>query len=277
MQQHPKPGNGVDGKQGRARGRRSRRQSALAAVVLGLCLVQTGCAGRLWPLPEQMPTAVIAGDGTRETLVVVLPGRADDLDGLQRSGIADAIRQADPRLDVVLVGATPRYYREGRLTERLREQIVLPARAQGYRRIWLAGASLGGFGAMLYQRRYPSDVDALLLLAPYMGDDRLIQQIADAGGVSAWDPGPSPVTVEPGNASQEIWRVVRDWASQPDEAQRVWLACGAGDRFIAAAQLMSAGLPEGHFIELPGGHAWSVWNEGARQVFARHPAVPDRP
>jgi pimeloyl-ACP methyl ester carboxylesterase len=252
------------------------RNYALRSLGIGLGLLQAGCVSVLWPLPDTIPTALIAGDGAHEVLVVVLPGRADDLDGLRRSGIAEAIQQGDPQPDVLLVGATPRYYREGRLTERLREQIVLPARVQGYRRIWLVGASMGGFGAMLYQRRYPDDVDAVLLLAPYMGDDRLIRQIADAGGVSAWDPGPRPAGVEPGNASREIWRVVHGWAAGSTAATPVWLVCGTEDRFFDAAQLMAAALHEEHFIPLSGGHAWSVWNDGARTVFARHPQLPDR-
>ncbi|TJY61892.1 hypothetical protein E4T66_06480 [Sinimarinibacterium sp. CAU 1509] len=160
--------------------------------LLLLSLLQSGCLAAFRPVPEQIPTQAIDGAGAHHRQVVVLPGRADDLEGLRRSGIVEAIQQGDPQADVLLVGATPGYYREGRLVERLHDQIVAPARARGYRWIALVGASMGGFGALMYQRVHPGEIDALLLLAPYMGDERLQRDIVDAGGVGGWNPGPLP-------------------------------------------------------------------------------------
>jgi hypothetical protein len=69
--------------------------------------------------------------------------------------------------------------------------------------------------------------------------------------------------------TREEWRVVRGWHDRPDRASRVWLVCGDEDRFIAAARLIAPLLPQGHFQELHGRHAWAVWNVGAAEVFAQ--------
>jgi len=45
--------------------------------------------------------------------------------------------------------------------------------------------SLGGLGALLYTMEYPQDVQRLMLLAPYVGQTDLVNEIADAGGVAA--------------------------------------------------------------------------------------------
>ena len=253
----------------------------LAIGFVGLPLV--GCVVReprgpipvlLIPPPQAMPDA---------PLVIVLPGIGDDLEDLHASGIAAAIQRGWPRADVLLVGATLGYYLHGGIAQRLQNEIILPARARGHQVIWLAGASMGGMGALLHERRYPGQVTGMVLFAPYMGDRRLVEAIAAAGGVLHWNPGPLPAAVNKGNYQVELWRVVHDWTLRPDMAQHIWLAAGASDRLLPVAKLIAPVLPAGHFIELPGGHSWRVWDQAATQIFKRiaeHPlpaGVPSRP
>ena len=72
---------------------------------------------------------------------------------------------------------------------RLREDVIGPARSGGYSTIWLVGISLGGLGAGLYTGHYPGDVASLVLLAPFLGEAPIIEEIAAAGGVRTWNPG----------------------------------------------------------------------------------------
>lgn len=201
-------------------------------------------------------------------LVIVLPGIGDDLPDLQNSGIAAAIQRGWPRTDVLLTGATFEYYLHGGMGQRLHAEIVLPARARGHRKIWLTGASMGGMGALLFERRYPAEVSGLVLLAPYMGEPRLLKTIAAAGGPGRWRPGQPPASINRKNYQTELWRVVHGWARHPETTRQVWLAAGSRDRLLPAAKLMAPLLPAGHFLELPGGHSWKVWTAAATQIFA---------
>ena len=203
-------------------------------------------------------------------LVIVLPGIGDDLLDLQNVGIAAAIQRGWPRADVLLTGATFEYYLHGSMGQRLHAEIVQPARAQqGHRQIWLTGASMGGMGALLYERRFPADMNGLVLLAPYMGESRLLNTIAAAGGAGQWNPGAPPANINRGNYQTELWRVVQRWSRHPQTARHVWLAAGSCDRLLPAAKLMAPLLPAGHFLELPGGHSWKVWTAAATEIFAR--------
>ncbi|HET7921328.1 MAG TPA: alpha/beta hydrolase [Gammaproteobacteria bacterium] len=225
-------------------------------------------AGPPAPLPSLKVPAPRATDSP--PLVIVLPGRYDDLQDLQRLGIAAAIQQGWPQADVLLVGATPPYYRDGKLAARLHDEIVVPARLRGYRRVWLAGASMGGLGALLYERAYPGDVTGLILFAPYMGDSALIRHIAAAGGAARWQPPqPAPPAATADNYPVEIWRVVHAWNRTPARAHQVWLACGDHDDLLPAARLIAAQLPPDHFLLLDGGHAWTVWDRAAQKIAAR--------
>jgi pimeloyl-ACP methyl ester carboxylesterase len=235
--------------------------------LLVVALVSLGCAS--WRKPDgPIPVKLIPASqpATVRPLVVVLPGRGDDLDDLARTGMAETVQKAWPIADVLLAGATLAYYDEGQVQRRLHDEVIAPARARGYREIWLTGASMGGMGTLLYERAYPHDVTGIVLYAPYMGDPATIKEISSAGGPAHWYPGPKPAALDAKNYQLEMWRVVKSW-QDPGEAQRVWLVCGDTDRLLAVAKLMAPLLPPGHFIEVEGGHDWPMWDAGAAQVF----------
>lgn len=240
------------------------------ATALILLLLLAGCASRgdvRAPLRQQLLTGTDAAG--KHALVIVLPGRGDDLDALRRSGIATAIQTGWPEADVLLAEVRLTHYMQGNLPERLHEELVLPARAQGYRQIWLAGASMGGMGTLLYDRRYPGDMSGLVLFAPFLGERRVIEEIDAAGGIAQWQPGPVPGTIDGGNYQREIWRHIQAW-SRPGNARAttVWLAYGENDRLRKAMPPLIAQLPESHVLARPGGHAWAVWSPAAAEVFA---------
>jgi hypothetical protein len=241
--------------------------TGLLMSLVGLVLI--GCARpRLpaGPIPvKEIPATQQSAAGL---LVIVLPGRGDDLDDLAKAGMAEVIQKAWPKADVLLAGATLGYYAEGRVQQRLHDEIIVPARARGYKEIWLAGASMGGMGALMYERTYPHDVTGIVLFAPYMGEPGLIKQIADAGGLKPWDPGPKPAALDADNYQTEIWRVVKSW-QDPAETRRIWLSGGDVDRFVQSTHMLAALLPPDHYVEVKGSHDWDVWDAGAAVIFAR--------
>jgi pimeloyl-ACP methyl ester carboxylesterase len=200
------------------------------------------------------------------TLVIVLPGRHDEGRGENERGMARAIQEAWPRADVLLASATFAYYRDGKLVERLHEDIVAPAQRDGYRRIWLAGASMGGMGAMLYDRAHPDTLAGVVLFAPFLGDKALLEEIRSAGGVQQWNPGPLPSQVDARNYQRQIWKHIRE---HPALAGRVWLACGSDDFLLSGARLLATTLPDGRFVEMPGGHDWRTWSRIGKTVFSQ--------
>lgn len=202
-------------------------------------------------------------------LVIVLPGIGDYLRDLENCGMAAAIQRAWPRADVLLAGLTLRYYLHGDAAQRLHADVILPARAHGSRQIWLAGASMGGMGALLYIRRHPAKAKGLVLFAPYLGNSHLVQSIVTSGGLRQWNPGPLPRSITRENYQTELWRVAHGWALHPETAQHAWLAIGSHDRLLPAARLLAPVLPPSHFLELPGGHSWKAWKSGPRPKFLR--------
>jgi pimeloyl-ACP methyl ester carboxylesterase len=240
----------------------------IALLLLGPLLF--GCAFRgnpNAPIPRILHPAPVAAVSPAP-LVVVLPGRYDSVDGLDASGIAAAIQASWPQADVMLTGAGMAYYMAGQLQQRLHDDIIAPARARGVGEIWLVGASLGGMGAVLYDRAHPGEVDGIVLLAPYLGESSILSEIALAGGAMAWQPGPEEAMTRQ-NWQREMWRFLRSYGGRPELASRVWLAYGDSDRLREAVPVIAPVLRPEQILEREGGHVWGVWTPAAGEVFAR--------
>ena len=237
----------------------------IASSVLGMVLVLlAGCVAMGDP-ERPIPTELAPAPQPAQRLLVMLPGRGDDLEGLRKSGIVGAVQGAWPDADVVLAELTLSYYMRGDAPQRLHREVILPAKARGYREIWLAGASMGGMGTLMYERLYPGELDGLVLLAPFVGDRPLLREIRQAGGLGAWDPGP----VQEVNAKtwqRELWRHLQTWKRDSARPQQVWLAYGDRDRLRDTLPPLAELLPEAQVSVLPGGHDWTVWTRGMREA-----------
>jgi pimeloyl-ACP methyl ester carboxylesterase len=224
-----------------------------------------GCFPRGDP-SKPIPTYLVNAPQKAQRLVVVLPGRGDDLNDLRKSGVAQAVQSAWPDADVTLAGLALGYYMEGHAEQRLHDEVIAPARRRGYAQVWLVGASLGGMGALMYDRAYPGDVSGMVLLAPYLGEQPVLSEIAAAGGVAAWQPPPKPASVNADNFQQELWRHLQTWSRRPAAAGNVWLAYGKTDRLRDSMPPLASLLPTGHVLVRDGGHEWRVWTPATRDV-----------
>jgi len=214
---------------------------------------------------KPIPTAFIPAQGQAQRVMVLLPGRADDLERLRRSGAADVVQKAWPGTDVVLAELTLDYYMRQDAERRLHDEVVEPLRKRGYQQVWMGGASMGGMGTLLYDRSYPDQLDGMVLLAPYLGSSALHAQIRAAGGLSQWNPGP-PQTMTMDNWDHELWRYLHALSSQPERTRRIWLAYGDKDRLRKAMPLIEPMLPAGQVLVREGGHSWSVWTPALGEI-----------
>lgn len=235
----------------RAAGRRPLLQRAAALGSLAL----TGCG--TWSLPRPGPMELLhhddSGPYAAPHLVVMLPGAYSTPAEFADERFIDALRQAQVRADVVVAGATIDHYLEGRVIERLHDEVVAPARARGVRSVWLLGVSLGGLFALSYASRHGAQLAGVLLLAPYLGRRTLLMEIDAAGGPEAWARERRPQGDD--LLEHEVWT----WLAQRPQAPPLYLGFGRDDRFADAHRRLAARLPEGHTAEAPGGHDWPVW------------------
>jgi len=122
--------------------------------------------------------------GTDRIMLVMLPGAKARPQDLVRCGFVRALRERSLPIDVVVVGAHLGYYLGRSLGKHLRHDIIAPARARNYQRIWLMGISLGGMGSLIYTREHAADIEGVILLAPFLGARGTIAEVVHAGGLA---------------------------------------------------------------------------------------------
>lgn len=214
-----------------------------------------------------VPTTLLPSTQGSHRLVVVLPGRRDRIESMRRSGVGEAIQRVWPDADVLFAELSLPYYLDRSATRRLHEEVLLPARRRAYTEIWLVGASLGGMGAILYDRDYPGQVDGMVLLAPYLGERRIHEEIRAAGGVAAWEPGTARDAADAWQ--RDLWRHLKTWSREPERTREAWLAYGEGDYLRDSMPLLAALLPGDQVHVTQGKHAWSTWTPLAEAVLRR--------
>ena len=186
------------------------------------------------------------------TRIVCLPGAYHSPEDFLSAGFDASVRNRSLGIDLVFVDVEMQHLGDRGALDRLREEIVLPARASGCSSLWFAGISLGGFIAMDYAAMHPVQLDGLCLLAPYLGNRMLTGEIASAPSLAAWSAG----ELADSDEERRIWRFVQ---ALPAHSRLLYLGFGRDDRFAAAHRLLAEALPPDAVDVVPGGHDWRTW------------------
>lgn len=234
---------------------RPTRAIALLAAVAAAALLN-GCATPNGQ--SRLHTIDFASEcTTSDTLLVMLPGLRDQARDFDAKGLVAAVQEANGGVDVVAVDAHLGYYMDRTLIDRLRADVIEPAKARGYRSIWLAGTSLGGLGSLLYSEEHPDQIDRVFLLAPYLGDPSTADKVAGEGGLSHWRAAASRMQVHERRAWGWLQRLSRQYAGDPE----LYLGYGRLDRYAKAHDLVAEAMEPARVVEGAGGHNWSTWAE----------------
>lgn len=227
-------------------------------------LLWAGCM-RLRPTAVPLRTLDLGPRGGHETLIVFLPGRRDSPEDFRRHAFAETALRRGVAADFVAVDAHPGYYFKKTILTRLREDVVGPARMR-YRHVWLVGISIGGTGALLYAAERPEDVDGIVLLAPFLGNDPVIDEVEQAGGLASWTPPPPDGSDDFERRMWTFLQLNQGAAARGERAIPIYAGCGENDRFARAFGLLRKELPWDRTFTAPGGHDWKAWSALWAQV-----------
>jgi len=226
-------------------------------IFVAAALATTGCYQKMQPVTPIPFKYYKSGNSPSTTLLVLLPGIHDTIDKFEKHGFIDTVHQSEQHCDLVSVDAHYGYYDADTIVERLHNDVITPAQQAGYSDIRLVGISLGGFGALLYANRYSTEVNTLVLLAPWLGNEELIDSITAAGGLENWQ----PTDVVDEQSSQENWLQRKRHATTTTDFPKLYLGYGTKDKFRQAHILFASTLPIGHVFTIAGGHNWSSWKQ----------------
>ena len=214
----------------------------------------SGCA-LLAKAPMDVLTYENPDKGTaNQRLFVFLRGIGGSHHSFEDEGLVADVRERGLPFDMAAPDAHLGYYEKRNLVERLKEDVIDPARSRGCRKIWLVGVSMGGLGALLYLMERPDDIAGVYLISPFLGTPTFLAEIEGAGGLRHWDPGSY-------NAELDWQRMLWHWmkrkiADHPDKI--VYMGYGSNDPYKGGQQLLAAAMPPQRVYVIEGAHDYQT-------------------
>jgi pimeloyl-ACP methyl ester carboxylesterase len=180
-----------------------------------------------------------------------LPGAYNTPEDFVQAGFGAAVARRGLGLDLEFIDLELRYLGDDGALRELRSEVVLPLREAGIA-VWLGGISLGGLLALHFASSHQVELAGLCLLAPYLGNRMLVEEIGQAQSLDRWQPG----ELLESDPERQIWRYIKD---RRKDAAPLYLGFGREDRFASALQLLAANLAPGSVDVIEGGHDWRTW------------------
>jgi pimeloyl-ACP methyl ester carboxylesterase len=231
-------------------------------LLLAACLLS--CTHPL-TVPVKTVNFTKPGWKQRPTLLVFLPGLRDRSAVFADEGFISAVRASGVEADMIGVDAHLEYYVKKQFLVRMKEDVINPAKRQGYSSIWMVGISLGGFGALWYDIENPGDLAGIVALSPYLGEPEVVAEVARAGGLKEWR--------LDGNAEMDdqhrIWQGLKSYESSERSLKRLYLGYGDKDKFAIPDGMLAALLPPEQVFLIEGGHRWPVWRALWNEILKR--------
>jgi len=230
------------------------------AVLLPVMLL-TGCFA-----PGKVPLEVLKYESTPErnkNLIVFLRGMGGTLNCIfschecfEKVGFVEAVRMRELPYDMIAPNAHFGYYNDRTLIVRLKEDVIQPAKAMKYEKIWLVGISMGGLGSILYLKEHTKNIDGILLLGPFLGDRLIIDEIYSAGGIDQWEPGDYD---EEDDWQRMLWHWLKEYIRHDSVHPPIYLGIGTEDFNYQSHKLLASALSPEHVIEVSGKHRFSTF------------------
>ena len=237
-------------------------------------------------LPEPGPAACEAADRPAYPTLYLLHGLSDDHTAWLRRTSLERYLEGRP-LAVVLPAAARSFYTDALRGQRYwtfvseelprlaRHLFPLSARREEN---FVAGLSMGGYGAFKLALTHPGRFAAAASLSGALDVARLVREEEDAGGSELQQIfGPAETVAEGAN---DLFHLAAQLAGRPGPRPALFQWCGTGDflhrdtvrfRDHAAALGLSLTSEAG-----PGGHDWACWDAQIRRVLDWLPLPANR-
>jgi S-formylglutathione hydrolase FrmB len=238
-----------------------------------LCAVLTSSACFRAPVPMEKIEYPV--NPPAKCLVVLMPGAGSDEHDFEKEGFVKVLQDSGLSLDIVAANATLGYYMKETMIPRAHDDVIAPAAAaKPYEKKWIIGMSMGGFGSLFYAEHFPTEIDGVYALAPWLGSRSLTDEIRAAGGLKKWQAPPEAPT-NGDNYQQQLWRFLQLAGNDPSKTPAIYVGWGNQDSLGDDDKLFADVLPADHVDHAEGAHEWPVWNTLLARFLKEGPMAKD--
>lgn len=247
------------------------KAAKIASLFFIVLITLAGCAAPPIKIPMDQIEYLAQSDKRADSLMILMAGAGDRYDAFEKYDYINTARKAGFAADILAVDAHYGYFTELTVRERLHQDVVLPAKARGYKCIWMGGISLGGFGSLIYAQKYADQLSGLVLIAPYIGNRGTLAEIESAGGLESWN----PVNV-PDHDERGLWLMLKKYLPNVKPNLPIHLLYGEDDRFNPFHKMLAARLDKNMVRTVEGGHDWPPWQALWAEFVASKPIMCNR-
>lgn len=197
----------------------------------------------------------------QDKLIIFIPGIYDSVDKFKRESFFSDARVAGIKADMVAININVGHLTERVMIPRIRKDVFRLIRNEGYKNIWIVGVSIGGLSSLIYLQHHEKDLCGVVVLAPFLADDRLIKEVRKFGGIKKWVPEAEKIKDSIDDQINSLW----NWLTTKNDFSNIYLGYGKQDRFIVGSHLLETYLEPSHVVSVDGEHDWvtgrKLWNE----------------
>jgi len=187
--------------------------------------------------------------------MVMLPGAGMCARDYIDQGFVSSIQERGLAVDVVIVDIAADDYLKDAFNKRLKNEVVEPLIGQGYSRIWLAGISLGAYGAIKFLREEFGEIEGVMLLSPFLSTRGAVAKVLREGGLDNWSPCPSGIE----NDGWDNFCWLKENFVVNGSPIKIYVGWGDVDRYADSGRLLAGRLPNENIFCIHGDHDWRTW------------------
>jgi hypothetical protein len=237
-----------------------------------LSLVAIFLAGCAFPRPAKVPmdSIVLQRDPAvrAKTLIVFLPGAQEVPQDIVTQGFVEQVRARNIDADVQVIDSHIGYFFGRTFDVRIREDIMQPARRNGYTSIWFAGISLGGFGSLMYPFIFPDEVDGVIAMAPFIASNSVLNEVIEQGGLMRWQ---APDNPPKSDYQRALLKWLKGYGDPAQKRPKLYIGYGSKDGWPQFRELVGDMLRPEQLLTAPGGHDWPPWKQMWADALDRAP------
>ena len=196
-----------------------------------------------------------------ESLIVFLPGLYDEAERFEEEDFFTIARKVGTRADMLAASIHVGHFVKNKMIERIEKDIFQNLPKDQYKNIWFVGLSLGGLNSLTYYSSHENELCGVVMLAPYLLNKRLAQEIEGVDGLKFKAPNLGAYDEVVEERIEALWR----WLREKADLSKIYLAFGDKDVYAASHKVLAKLLDKKNVVEVEGKHNWksarTMWQQ----------------
>lgn len=189
-----------------------------------------------------------------ENLIIFIPGLYDSNNKFKKELFFETARNEGVEADLVAVNMSVVHLANQMLAERINKDVLEYVKNDGYKNIWLVGLSIGGLSSLVYLKNNEENICGVVVLAPYLGDEYLAEEIKEAGGIKSWVPVLDKLKDSVDVEVDALWL----WLAKKNHLSNIYLGYGKQDSITVGSLTLETLLDKKNVIVIDGEHDWKT-------------------